>query len=140
MPPAYADTVYTEPACQPATARQIENLFDEWNQAVQSGEPQRVVALYADRSTLLATLSAEPRITRQQKIDYFEKFLLLKPVARLDTASVRIDCHMAFNTGLYTFTLGDGKSIQARYTFTYANDQGGWLITSHHSSLMPTLP
>lgn len=50
---------------------------------------------------------------------------------------IDIGCNRALDTGLYTFTFGDGSMAKARYTFTYAWSGKAWLITSHHSSLMP---
>jgi len=124
-------------ACLGATAQQIENLVEDWNKAVQTGDPELVVALYAEQSALLPTFSARPKLTHDEKIDYFSQFLLLQPVGRIDSSWVKIDCNSALNTGLYTFTLKDGRAIKARYTFTYEYDNDRWKITSHHSSVVP---
>ncbi|MGO8077651.1 DUF4440 domain-containing protein, partial [Rhizobium leguminosarum] len=40
-------------------------------------------------------------------------------------------------TGTYTFTLKDGSNVPARYTYTYEFKDSAWLITSHHSSMLP---
>ncbi|CAM5189374.1 hypothetical protein CDEF62S_04176 [Castellaniella defragrans] len=45
---------------------------------------------------------------------------------------------MAADSGLYTFTMGStGQKVHARYTYVYQWINGQWLITSHHSSLVP---
>ena len=123
--------------CRAVSTHQIEKLFDDWNQALQTNDPGKVVALYADGSTLLPTLHARPRLTRAEKLEYFEKFLQLKPVGKIDEGWVDIGCNSAVRAGLYTFDLEDGRAIKARYTFTYEYRDGEWKITSHHSSLLP---
>ena len=127
---------HAEP-CHPATTQQVAALFDRWNTALQSGRPERVAALYADRSVLLPTLSSKPRITAEDKLDYFAHFLGQKPVGRVETTWIDIGCNTAIDTGLYTFALANGRSVKARYTFTYRYDAEGWRITSHHSSVLP---
>ena len=40
-------------------------------------------------------------------------------------------------TGIYEFTFEDGSKVKARYSFVYAFEDGKWMISHHHSSLMP---
>ena len=124
-------------SCHATNTQQIENLFEDWNKALQTGDPRQVVALYAEHSWLLPTLSAVPKITYDEKIEYFQQFLALRPVGKIDTNWIDIDCNSAFNTGLYTFSLKDGRKVKARYTFTYRYADNRWKITSHHSSVLP---
>jgi uncharacterized protein (TIGR02246 family) len=123
--------------CRATTDTEIAELFEGWNAALATGEPKRVVVRYAVDSILLPTVSNKPRLTPEEKRDYFEMFLKLKPQGRIDMRVIHIDCNTAFDAGVYTFTLGDGRTVQARYTFTYGWDGQRWAITSHHSSAMP---
>ena len=50
---------------------------------------------------------------------------------------IEIGCNSALDAGVYTFSFGDGSVVKARYSFTYRWDGQRWLITSHHSSVMP---
>ncbi|NDE88126.1 MAG: hypothetical protein EB048_11155, partial [Gammaproteobacteria bacterium] len=50
---------------------------------------------------------------------------------------IQLGCNSAIDAGIYTFTFGDGRKVQARFTYTYGWDGKQWLITSHHSSAMP---
>jgi uncharacterized protein (TIGR02246 family) len=124
-------------ACHPTSEKEIAGLFDRWNATLQTGSPGKVVANYARKSVLLATLSNKPRLTPDEKEDYFEHFLEGKPFGTIDSRSIEIDCNSAVDAGLYTFKFADGKQVKARYTFTYKWVGKQWLITSHHSSAMP---
>merc|ERR1712029_128236 len=33
--------------------------------------------------------------------------------------------------------MGDGSKVKARYSFVYVYEDGKWMISHHHSSLMP---
>ncbi len=123
--------------CHAINEKEIASLFDRWNDSLQTGDPKKVVANYATKSVLLPTVSNTPRLTPEAKEDYFEHFLQKKPVGKIDSRTIEIDCNTAIDTGLYTFTLGDGSQVKARYTFTYKWNGKTWLITSHHSSAMP---
>lgn len=134
--------------CQTVTKNDIEALFDRWNRSLQTGDPEKVVANYAKLSVLLPTLSNVMRITlateehsfddkTKDKLSYFKYFLTKKPNGKIDKRFIEIGCNSAVDSGIYTFTFGDNTSEQARYTFTYRWDGKQWLITSHHSSLMP---
>ena len=124
--------------CRFPTEQEIASLFDRWNQSLQTGDPHQVVANYAERSILLPTVSDQPRLTRREKEDYFRDFLKKRPSGRIDLRFVEIGCNAAVDAGLYTFTFAEtGEVVSGRYTYTYRWDGSKWLITSHHSSVMP---
>ncbi|MEB0012586.1 SgcJ/EcaC family oxidoreductase [Glaciimonas sp. Gout2] len=124
--------------CKATSEQEISALFDRWNRSLQTGDPQKVVANYAERSVLLATVSNKPRLTEADKEDYFQHFLENKPVGKIDSRTIEIGCNTAVDVGLYTFTFGaTGAQVKARFTYTYKWDGKQWLITSHHSSAMP---
>ncbi len=120
------------------TEQEIEALFDRWNQSLQSGDPQAVVANYAEHSILLPTLSNKPRLTPAEKTDYFRHFLENGPSGSIDMRQINATAEMAVDTGLYTFRFAKtGTEMKARYSFAYRRFGDQWLIVSHHSSAMP---
>ena len=50
-------------SCKVTSEKEIASLFDRWNQSLQTGDPHKVVANYAERSILLPTVSNKPRLT-----------------------------------------------------------------------------
>jgi len=87
---------------------------------------------------LLPTVSNKPRLTPPEKEDYFHHFLENRPSGKIDMRSIELGCNTAIDTGLYTFTYAiTGEVTKGRYTFTYRWDGSKWLISSHHSSVMP---
>ncbi len=117
---------------------EIAALFDRWNQSLQTGDPQKVVANYAERSILLPTVSNKPRLTQAEREDYFHHFLAKRPSGKIDLRQIDISGDMAVDSGLYTFTFAaTGEVVTGRYTFVYKWDGKQWLIISHHSSVMP---
>jgi uncharacterized protein (TIGR02246 family) len=133
-----ASTSARSEVCQPTSEQEIAALFDRWNRSLQTGDAHKVVANYADKSVLLATVSNVPRLSAAQKEDYFEHFLENKPSGHVDSRTLDIGCNTAVDAGLYTFTFArTGAVVKARYTYTYKWDGSRWLITSHHSSAMP---
>lgn len=124
--------------CKVSNPAEIAALFERWNRSLQSADPQQVLANYAADSVLLPTLSNTPRLTPAAKKDYFEHFLENRPSGRIDSRTIQLGCNSAVDVGLYTFTFGKtGAVAHARYTYTYTWDGQQWLISSHHSSLMP---
>ncbi len=125
--------------CKATDEAQIAALFDRWNESLQTGDANAVVANYAERSILLPTVSNTPRLTPMAKHDYFaDEFLPKKPFGKIDQRFIQIGCNSAVDAGLYTFTLAKtGEKVSARYSYTYAWDGSKWLITTHHSSAMP---
>jgi uncharacterized protein (TIGR02246 family) len=120
----------------------IAKQFEVWNAALQTGDPNKVAALYCQPGgVLLPTVSNQVRTNRAEIADYFVHFLQLKPNGQIDKAYIRVlGPDAAVNSGLYTFhVIKDGKpeDVHARYTFVYQKVQGKWCILDHHSSAMP---
>ena len=68
----------------------IKGLFDEWNSALQTGEPKKVAALYASDAILLPTVSNKVRHNHDEIEDYFVHFLARGPQGEIDESNVRI--------------------------------------------------
>ncbi|MEB0045537.1 MULTISPECIES: SgcJ/EcaC family oxidoreductase [unclassified Pseudomonas] len=147
-PLAYAEEatphVYRTVAQQPVDVkdREIAGLFDRWNSALQTGNAQSVADLYAAGAVLQPTVSNQVRTTPAQIKNYFEHFLVLKPVGQINYREIRqLGSNVAMDSGVYTFTLteatGKSRQVQARYTFIYELVDGQWKILNHHSSAMP---
>lgn len=116
---------------------EIIALFDQWNAALQTGDPKQVTALYAEDAILLPTVSNQVRHNPEEIEDYFVRFLAKVPVGKIDEANVRMINDVAINSGVYTFSFADGSTVQARFTFVYIRKGEQWRITEHHSSQMP---
>ena len=56
---------------------ELENtsIFDEWNNALQTRDPEQVANLYAGNPILLPTMSNRVRHTHEEIKDYFSTFL-----------------------------------------------------------------
>lgn len=116
---------------------QIESLFDEWERALQTGNPQQVAALYESNAILLPTVSNQVRHNHAEIEDYFAFFLARGPKGEIEEANTRIYGQLAINSGIYVFSFRDGSSVRARFTFVYRWNGQRWMIIEHHSSQMP---
>ncbi|WP_424216721.1 SgcJ/EcaC family oxidoreductase (plasmid) [Streptomyces sp. BI20] len=132
----------SRPAAKPST-REITALFDGWNRALRTGDPEVVAARYARDAVLLPTASARIRTDHDGIVDYFEHFLAKKPRSEKLTSVVNVlDENSAVDSGVYRFHLTDPKTgvtkpVDARYTYVYEKRDGVWKILSHHSSVLP---
>lgn len=118
----------------------VEKQFEKWNDAIQTGNPDAVVACYGSDAILVPTLSGKVRHTAAEIRDYFVHFLVKKPVGKIVEQNIRIYDDIAINSGLYTFTVADAdgtKEVPARFTFVYQKIDGDVRIVEHHSSLLP---
>jgi len=123
-----------------STKSEISDQFVMWNDALQTGNPDNVVACYAADAILLPTVSAKVRHNHDEIRDYFAHFLSKKPNGRITEQNIRIYDNIAINSGLYTFSLmddGGHTDVDARFTFVYRKYEDGWLIIEHHSSILP---
>ncbi|ADH87180.1 SgcJ/EcaC family oxidoreductase [Desulfurivibrio alkaliphilus] len=121
--------------------QEISALFDAWNEAIQSGDPDRVTALYAFNGILLPTVSNQVRHNHAEIRDYFVHFLAKKPKGTINESNIRVYNDIAINSGVYTFDFsppdGEPFSVTGRFTYVYQWFGDHWLIIEHHSSMMP---
>ncbi|MGW0613509.1 SgcJ/EcaC family oxidoreductase [Streptomyces sp. NPDC002788] len=134
----------SQQSAKAATEAQVLGLFDDWNAALQTGDPQKVADLYAKDAVLLPTVSNNVRTDRAEIVDYFEHFLQKKPVGtKIESVVNVLDRDTVIDTGVYEFALTDHETgaqstVKARYTYAYEKQPDGtWLIVNHHSSKMP---
>lgn len=119
---------------------EISALFSNWNDALQTGNPDAVANLYSKEGILLPTVSNKVRVDHASIAEYFHHFLELKPKGTLNEVHLSCFGDIAINEGIYTFDVvqeGKPAKVQARYSFVYHKEDGGWKIVSHHSSKMP---
>ena len=116
----------------------VLELFDQWNTALSTLNPDTVTALYADNAVLLPTVSNQVRHNHEEIRDYFVGFLQKSPQGVVDEFNVNVlsDTYVT-NSGVYTFTFGDGSKVSARFSYLYVASDDGWKILQHHSSAMP---
>ncbi|GIG90387.1 hypothetical protein Pen02_53230 [Plantactinospora endophytica] len=119
---------------------EIEAVFTGWNDAL-ANDADKVAERYTTDAVLLSTLKDKVFKGRAEIRGYFVDFLKRKPQASVtDRKVVILDKTSALDTGLYTFTFGDGQqpaTVMARYTFVYQVIDKKCLIVNHHSSKMP---
>jgi len=122
--------------------KEILELFEKWNDTLQTKDAQKVAAMYSETDgILLPTVSPKVRHNRDEIADYFVHFLAKNPVGRIDESNIRVYGDIAINSGLYTFELDDGEGgrvdVGARFTYVYKKEGDTWMIIEHHSSVLP---
>ncbi|MEM7093634.1 MAG: SgcJ/EcaC family oxidoreductase [Actinomycetota bacterium] len=120
------------------TPEEINGLFAIWDEALGTGDPDQVTALYATDAVLLPTLSNRVRTDHEGIRDYFVGFCAKGPRGAIDETHTRVLAdRVVSNSGIYTFTFADGSAVSARFSYVYRNDGDSWKIIEHHSSAMP---
>merc|ERR1719384_3124967 len=119
------------------TEPEVRALFDVWNNALATGDPQKVADCYSKDAVLLPTLSDSARYTNDRIADYFVGFLKKKPRGEILEGNIKIGPNWAQDAGIYEFTFEDGSKTRGRYSYVYTYENGQWMISNHHSSIMP---
>jgi uncharacterized protein (TIGR02246 family) len=136
---SFGSSALVEPKTEVAAAASA------WGQTIGGGDPEKVLALYADDAVLWGTLSPTVRSNRAALQDYFVGAFKVLPNLKVAFGDqlIRVYGNTAINTGYYTFSYGrdgEAKTLPARYSFTYVKNGERWLIVDHHSSAMPPTP
>ncbi len=122
---------------------EVEQCYQNWIKALlqEGNKVEALLALYKEDAVLLPTLSGKICCNKADKQAYFEHFSNLG-IYQVHTQAqhISISGNIAVNAGHYSFVREDqGQTIEtfARYSFVYENNEGNWLISHHHSSLVP---
>ena len=119
--------------------------MQRWVEALGSGKGEApIAALYAPDAILLSTFDPKPLETPAEIAAYFHK-LTQNPnlKATVQTEKIHTFADGGADSGLYTFSYtkdGNEVRVPARFTFVFHRTQAGWLIVSHHSSVVPPGP
>lgn len=113
--------------------------FIKWNNALKSGDPEKVAKLYTNDSVFLPTFSGEIKIGRSGAEEYFKHFLEQNPTSEVvEEKARRLGPESYLHGGMYNFEVGPKnkrETIEARFSFVWILDnKGEWKILHHHSS------
>ncbi len=97
-----------------------------WIDAMNSHDPERVVALYDPEAVLWGTISPTLRDNPAAIRDYFKRLSTFPPEFKslLGEQRIRVFGDFAINTATYSFSsVRDGQptNLPARFTFVYRN-------------------
>jgi uncharacterized protein (TIGR02246 family) len=131
-PPAAAEAVSKDPIAAATAA---------WVEAFNSRDPARLSALYDSDAVLTDAAESRPRVGAAPIADYYKE-VARRPTRRvaLGERSVRRFGDTAIDSGSLTyFEMRDGTATTTpgRYSLTYQNRGGRWLIVDHHVSPAP---
>ena len=131
----------------PCAAGPREDAFgmvDEWAFAFNSGNVEKIVALYSPEALVLGTVSPSLTTTPDELRKYFGASSAAKSqVALGERAAAVLNNDAAVMTGFYEFSRpvnGQQVVAPARFTFILVRRDEGWRIVHHHSSLRPKPP
>ena len=135
----------------PITELEVTNFVSKWLRKVESGGvnsniidevfgndySQDILNLYAKEATLVSTIGDVIYIGRDEIKGYFENFLKLEPIGTLKSLSVQLFREIAVANGTYSFAMGSGDVVDARFTYVLRKEGGVIKIATHHSSSQP---
>ena len=81
--------------------------------------------------------SDKPRLTQQERYEYYTDILKRRPQLKVEQRVIHIGCNMANDTGLYMISFNGKEKVPGRYSITYQFIDGQWLIVAQHTALMP---
>ena len=123
---------------KPIEDDEVRALFQLWNGALATENPDTVAQRYSKTPCLLPTVSDTPRTDYDSIKSYFVDFLQKKPQGEILESYVTSGADWCMDDGIYEFTMGaTGDKVKARYSFVYTLEGGEWKIAHHHSSQMP---
>ena len=128
-------------ALSPPAPLEVSTPLKEWVAAVESGNAEKVVALYDENAIFFSTFAVKPMKTQGERLAYYKKVVAESDI-RIDIVESHphVFGNVGINSGLYTFHYtqdGEPVTVPARFSFTYLRLDDKWRIIDHHSSKIP---
>lgn len=129
------------PAADAPARDQVAAATAAWVEAFNSRDATRISSLYDSDAVLTDTSEARPRNGTAAITEYY-RTAAQRPTQRvaLGERTIRVFGDTAIDSGSLTyFEMRDGQAstAPARYSLTYRNRGGKWLIVDHQSSPAP---
>ncbi len=117
------------------TAEENMNL---WLKFLKKKDIESMVEMYTEPCLFLPTFSDEIITDRKGVKDYFEHFMAKDPEGELvsEDGGKKLTDSIYVSGAKYNFNIPDGV-VNARYDMTWVKENGKWMISVHHSSLLP---
>lgn len=128
-----------KPVASDAARDQIAAATAAWVDAFNSRDASRIAALYDAEAVLTDTSEPAPRNGAAAIADYYKSAAQRSTQrAALGERTIRVFGDTAIDSGTLTYFEmrgGQATTTPARYSLTYRNRGGKWLIVDHQSSL-----
>lgn len=125
------------PVAHAAPEDEIRAAGQRWIEGIGMGDPDYMVALYAEDGILHGTGSPVIRVGHALIREYFAALNAPVRMNFVEPQHIRVFGDMAVNTGNYETSINGAAPIRLRYSFVYHRVGDQWLIVDHHSSRMP---
>jgi hypothetical protein len=109
----FFSTPLTERSAPVIADADVTKLFNKWNDAAATLDPDAVAKLYASKCVLLPTISDTPRTDYAGLKSYFTDFLKMKPQGVILESNVIQGEDWCMDAGVYEFTMGATVSFAA---------------------------
>ena len=117
---------------------EVRAAGQRWIEGIGMGDPDYMVALYAEDGILHGTSSPVVRVGHTLIREYFAGLTGVSVAMNfVEPQHIRVYDDIAINTGNYETKIGDAAPVRLRYSFVYRKVGEEWLIVDHHSSRMP---
>jgi uncharacterized protein (TIGR02246 family) len=138
-PGEVAKAAAATPAARGSARDQVAAATTAWLEAFNSRDAARIAALYDAEAVLTDSGEPAPRSGAAAIADYYRTAAQRTTQrAALGERSIRVFGDTAIDSGTLTYFEmrgGQATTTPARYSLTYRNRGGKWLIVDHHSSL-----
>lgn len=122
---------------QAAPEDDVRAAAQMWIEGISMGDPDYMVALYAEDGILHGTGSPVVREGHALIREYFAGLTARVTMNFVEPQHIRIYGDVAVNTGNYETIIGENPPLKLRYSFVYHKVGDQWLIVDHHSSRLP---